>query len=161
MYSLFCLKNEDSLVQRKNIPGTTFHSRGKWSLASRDRPILSTYKNVIYLLFLHKIQLQKNKKDLQIAFISQNHRSIKLYQIRKIEAFCKIKSYANSALQLRYITPGEPQEYSLQIIRKKFKYMHYFLFLLQLCIFIKRFFFFELSAAAVQEIKIILPISIY
>lgn len=161
MYLLFSLEKKDSLVQRKNIPGTTFHSRGKCSLASRDRPILSTYKNVICLLFLHKIQLQKNEKDLQIPFISQNHWSIKLYQTPKVAAFCKIKSYANSALQLRYITPGGPQEYSLQIIRKKFKCMYYFLFLLQLCIFIKWFFFFQLSEAVVQEIKIILPINIY
>lgn len=39
--------------------------------------------------------------------------------------------------------------------------MYYFLFLLQLCIFIKWFFFFQLSEAVVQEIKIILPINIY
>lgn len=161
MYLLFCLKKQDGLGQSKNIPGTTFHSREKCSLASRDRPILPTYKNVIYLLFLHKIQLQKNTKDLQMPFISQNLWSIKLYQTCKIESFCKIKSYANSALQLRYITSGGSQEYSLQIIRKNFKYMYHFLFLLQSCIFIKRFFFLQLSAAAVQEIKIILPINIY
>lgn len=53
---------KDILVQWKNMPGTIFHSRWKRFLASRDRPILSTYKNVIYLLFLHKIQLQKNEK---------------------------------------------------------------------------------------------------
>lgn len=78
-----------------------------------------------------------------------------------MEVFCKIKSYANSALQLRYIMSGGSQEYRLQIIRKKFKYMYNFLFLLQSCIIIKRFFFFKLSTAAVQEIKIILPIKIY